>query len=235
MPMNADIPVDKMSDRHLEVESDIGVRSDGTRTHTEAALTIYRFVSRIALTFLVLLSVMEYLSAAQGATPGSPPAHRDCLNHNPNTLRIEPNLGAWLLTDGYSRMAMFDSRDDAAKALALAQRYTLHCFIGRHSSNRPGVTAFTRRNYILNYWDGPTGKATAIPAETCTNYDPAQLRMADKGVNGWIVTDGRALTLTLDNEADATAAVALAKRYTAYCTIGHHDFAKRSSRLDYWK
>ena len=44
------------------------------------------------------------------------------------------------------------------------------------------------------------------------DYDSAQLRTADKGVDGWIVTDGRRLTLTLDNEADAMAALALAKR-----------------------
>ncbi len=198
-------------------------------------MQIHRFVPRIALAFLALVSFLEYVPTAQGTTPGSPAARRDCLNHNPNALRIEPSLGAWLLTDGHSRMAMFDSRDDATKALALAQRYSLHCFIGRHPSSRPGVTVATRRNYILKYWDGPTGKETVIPAETCTTYDPAQLRTTDKGVEGWIVTDGRTLTLTLDNEADAMAALALAKRYTSYCTIGHNDWAKHSSRMDYWK
>jgi hypothetical protein len=160
---------------------------------------------------------------------------RDCLFHNPSTLRIETQLGHLTLTDGQSWLASFDNQTDATNALALARRYDLLCFIGRHPSSRPGVTVATHAKYMLNYWDDPTDAETTIAPETCTRYEPSRLRAEDHGEAGWIVTDDHGLTLTLDNTSDAAAALGLARQYTWHCTIGRNDFWKSSSRLDYWK
>jgi hypothetical protein len=68
-----------------------------------------------------------------------PVTSEDCLSYDPHRLRIE-NEGAagWLLTDGRSRMLMLDNESDARKALALAKRYTKHCFIGRDNNKKKG-------------------------------------------------------------------------------------------------
>ncbi len=134
------------------------------------------------------------------------------------------------MADVNHRIAFFDDPDEATNALALARRYSLMCFIGRSSAE-----AGARRDLILHYWGSPTGRKTSISHETCTAYDPSQVHVVEKGAKGWWVTDERGLTLTLANQADATAALALATRYTVYCTIGHYDSRKYSDRLDYWK
>lgn len=71
----------------------------------------------------------------------------DCIPYNVRALRIvdEGALG-WLLTDGNSRMLGLDNEADAKAALALAKKYTQHCFIGR-GNKRPN-----RKDYIVHYW-----------------------------------------------------------------------------------
>jgi len=61
-------------------------------------------------------------------------------------------------------------------------------------------------------------------AEDCLSYDPGKLQIVDmKGGQGWILTDGTSQMLKLDNKANATDALALAKRYTAQCFIGRNN------------
>ena len=69
--------------------------------------------------------------ANQGRGAGPAPSdlrHEDCLPYDSDALAIKPQIAdTWLLTGLHTRMAMFDGRQDAANALALAQRYRLHC------------------------------------------------------------------------------------------------------------
>jgi hypothetical protein len=62
---------------------------------------------------------------------GSLPTN-DCLSHNRSALTIV-NEGAngWLLTDGSSRMVMFDNQTDAQQGLDLVRNYDQICYIGR--------------------------------------------------------------------------------------------------------
>ena len=183
--------------------------------------------------------------ANQGRGAGPAPSdvrHEDCLPHDSDALTIEPQLAdTWLLTDMQTRMAMFDRRQDADNALALARRYRLHCYIGRHPSTRPGVPARPTAEYIHSYWKRPTGKTTTISPESCAPYVPAQVRMLNKDAAGWLVTDGGTLALKLDSRSDAEAALELVKGYTQHCVIGRTDLrpptlqAPSHSRLDYWK
>lgn len=71
----------------------------------------------------------------------------DCISYNPATLRIvDEGASGWLLTDGSSRMAMYDNREDAEEGLKVARLNSKQCFIGRNNT-RPN-----RRDYIVEYW-----------------------------------------------------------------------------------
>src|SRR5262249_42197433 len=74
-------------------------------------------------------------------------AGNDCLAYNPKDLQIvDEGPSGWLLTDGRSRMLILDNKEDAKNALAVAQRHTSHCFIGRRNT-RPN-----RDDYVNEYW-----------------------------------------------------------------------------------
>jgi len=54
----------------------------------------------------------------------------------------------------------------------------------------------------------------------CTAYDPAAIAATSKGTTTWHITDGRVVMAIVGNEADAEAAVALARRHNNRCIIG---------------
>ena len=163
------------------------------------------------------------------------PQRRDCQVYNPETLTIEHlDTGVWRLQDGGHYIVAFGSEAEGKNALALAQRYREVCYIGR-MNRRP---AAERGDYILYYWQGPSGKQTTIDPEQCQTYDPGKLHAAEKGPIGWVVTDDAGLMLTLGSEEDAAAALVLAKEHQARCTIGKYvnrPGQPRTSRIDYWK
>jgi hypothetical protein len=156
----------------------------------------------------------------------------DCLPYTPAKLSIV-NEGAqgWLLTDSSSRMLMLDDQTDAQKALALAKRYTTHCFIGRDNKRS------NRRDYIVEYWKGNSGQTTTIASEDCIPYNRANLKIVDEGANGWLLTDGSSRMVMLDDQQDAERALTLAKGYGQQCFIGRDN--QRANRRDYivtyWK
>lgn len=73
------------------------------------------------------------------------PAGEDCDEYDPESLFIEP-AGAlgWRLGGGTSML--FDTQEDAAVGLELAQAFTEHCYIGR-GNTRPNSS-----RYIAEYW-----------------------------------------------------------------------------------
>jgi hypothetical protein len=156
----------------------------------------------------------------------------DCLTYNPADLRIvDEGAAGWLLTDGRSRMLMLDNHADATKALALARRHTRRCFIGRNNT-RPN-----RRDYIVTSWGGRSGITTSLGTEDLIPYTPASLRIVDEGSRGWLLTDGRSRMLMLDNQADARAALALAKQHRAQGFIGRNNTRPDRKRyiVQYWR
>lgn len=178
--------------------------------------------------------------APVGAT-GAAPRREDCLSHNPDLLKVTavPTLHSWLVSAGSHRMFMFDRQQDADDAMALAKRYEVECFIGRHPSTRTKGRPASEQ--MLNYWKLPTRATNALSHESCVAYDPAKLRAADQGAAGWTVTDGGKFSISLDNQSDADAALRVARQYTAQCAIGRVDprpptaaYAPHS-RVTYWK
>lgn len=101
------------------------------------------------------------------------------------------------------------------------------------AENQIGTTyAHSSRNIF-----GGNNNPVIAQREDCLPYDVRALRIVDEGALGWLLTDGNSRMLGLDNEADAKAALALAKKYTQHCFIGRGN--KRPNRkdyiVDYWK
>ncbi len=165
-------------------------------------------------------------------TPTAAISPEDCLPYNPANLQIvdKGSIG-WQLTDGVSSMLILNNQADAQDALALARRYTAHCFIGR------GNTRPNRRDYIVEYWKGTTGVATTLSRRDCIPYNRANLQIIDKGSIGWQLTDGVSSMLILDNQQDAQNALILARRYTNQCFIGRDNTRPDRSNyiVDYWE
>lgn len=155
----------------------------------------------------------------------------DCIPYDPATLQIE-DLGdlGWRLNSSTSAMLLLDDRDDAERALALAQLHTQQCFIGR-GNNRPN-----RIRYILGFWTGDDGGVVeipggAIPDEDCIGYDPDALTIEDLGDQGWRLNSGSIAMVLLDDEEDAVLAMELAGYYRRQCFIGRDN--GREDRFDY--
>jgi hypothetical protein len=156
----------------------------------------------------------------------------DCLPYNPADLQImDEGVDGWLLTDNVSRMLMLDNEADATDALALAKRHTAHCFIGRDN------TRSNRRDYIVEYWIGDSGRVTTIVQRDCIPYNRANLQIIDEGTDGWLLTDGASRMLMLNNERDAQKALIMANRYAYQCFIGRGNFRpdRRLYIVEYWE
>jgi hypothetical protein len=162
---------------------------------------------------------------------GTPDATEDCLPYYTGSLQIVEEPGRWLLTDGFQRMFVLDSADDAANALALARRYARVCYIGRDNRRAD------RAAYILNYWKDRTPLATTIQPEDCDAYTVSNLRIEDQGAAGWAVMDGKSRLLLLDTESDATVALGVARQHGATCFIGRGNRRPdpRQFIVRYWK
>src|SRR6266536_2279842 len=134
-----------------------------------------------------------------GSTDLSDIQPQDCLPYAPASLRIvDEGASGWLLTDGFSRMNVLNNQADAQAALAMTQRHTAQCFIGRDNT-RPN-----RADYIVEYWSGDSGRQTAIGQQDCIRYSTSTLSIVNEGTSGWLLTDGASRMLILDNQQDAS-------------------------------
>lgn len=158
---------------------------------------------------------------------------RDEIHYNPRTLRIV-NEGAngWLLTDGFSRMKMFDNKEDARNAMAVARRYTRQGFVGRDNPRQ------NRIDYITEYWAGNSGlpwqpltKVDAIP------YNPTKVVAEDIDADGWRIKEGNHWMLLAHDLNDALAVLKLVERYTKMCFIGRGNQRpnRKSYIMTYWE
>jgi C1A family cysteine protease len=158
----------------------------------------------------------------------------DELPYKPSTLYIV-NEGAngWLLTDGVSRMKMFDNKEDARNALRVARRYTRHGFIGR--DNPRGAK---RMDYITEYWTGNSGlpwepltKTDAIP------YNPVDVVAEDIDAQGWRLREGNHWMLLAHDLNDALAILRVVERYSRMCFIGRGNTRpnRKNYIMTYWE
>lgn len=150
----------------------------------------------------------------------------DCLPYNPNNLRIEDEgADGWLLTDGVSRMLVLDNETDALAALAVAQRHTQHCFVGR------GTARTDRSSYVHEYWQGNSGIETFVEDEDCIPYASSSIFLENIGSDGWLLTDGSMAMVILDTKEDGELLLAHAQENDQQCFIGRNN--TRPNRMSY--
>ncbi len=65
----------------------------------------------------------------------------------------------------------------------------------------------------------------------CVTYNPSNLKIMNRGTDGWLLTDGTVHLQLLDEEADANLALAMAKEHTQRCIIGRGD---NEFTFEYW-
>lgn len=151
----------------------------------------------------------------------------DEIPYNPRTLRIvDEGPNGWLLTDGQSRMQMFDNREDARNGMLVARRYTRQGFVGR-DNNRAN-----RRDYILHYFAGNSG----LPWQPLTKndviaYSPTTVVAEDRDAAGWLFRSGSMAMALAHDFNDALAGLQVIERHTKQCFIGRDN--KRPDRGRY--
>jgi len=159
--------------------------------------------------------------SGSGSSSSDWPSPADCVSYNPNNLTLEGTAagGTFQVLDGQTVVIRVHGQTDdvGQNALALAQRYTRHCYIGRNNNRDP------RGDYIFDYWRNPTGKGTLITDEdqNCSPYNNKNLTVEDMGGgDGWRVKDHDNPLQLFDNGTDARNGDIVFKKYTQACHIG---------------
>jgi hypothetical protein len=148
------------------------------------------------------------------------PSPEDCVSYNPASLTTHYEAGIWTVTYGsveVIRVHGGPSDDTGAKALALAQHYKRHCFIGR------GKMYEDKGNYVFDYWRDPSGQNPTIPDQEndCSPYNRNNLTVEDMGGGeGWRVKDHDHVLQLFYDEADARAGKLVISKYDQICFIG---------------
>lgn len=157
----------------------------------------------------------------------------DEIGYNPRTLRIvDEGARGWLLTDGRSRMKMFDNREDARNGMAVARRYTRQGFVGRDNPRT------NRRDYITEYWAGNSGLPwEPLTKVDCIPYNPNNVVAEDIDADGWSIKEGNQYMLRADDLNDALAILRIVERYTKLCFIGRSNSRPNRNNyiMTYWE
>lgn len=73
-------------------------------------------------------------------------------------------------------------------------------------------------------------RSIPVSSEDCLTYNKDGLAIVNQGAGGWLLTDGSSAMIMLDNQTDATAALAVAEFYSFQCFVG-----RPQPELTYWK
>jgi hypothetical protein len=159
----------------------------------------------------------------------------DCSAYDPSHISIlDEAAGSSLIypfETSFSRMASFDTHADAVNGLALYQRFSSVCYVGRHNSRA------NRAAYIFPYWLYPTGRSTTVQPEDCEPYTPSTLGVTSAGASGWTLSAGTRQLMLLDTAEDANTMLSVARSYSNQCFIGRGNTRANPSNyiLPYWK
>lgn len=151
------------------------------------------------------------------------PWPEDCISYNPNSVSVAYDAGVYQVTAGsivVLQAAGQPGDDTGTKALALAQHYRRHCFLGRTNSRED------QGMYVFDYWRDPTGVNTPIPGgdDDCSSYNKNNLTVEDMGDgNGWRVKDHDHVLQLFDNGTDARNGKLVLAKYSTICFIGDGD------------
>lgn len=129
----------------------------------------------------------------------------DCLSFNPQNVRVQQQGNQFLLTDGNSRMMLFDTRQGANMALRIIRNYQLdsHCFATRPN---PGL------KYFKTNGDIPTG---SFSGEDCIRIsNPQNLTIRGSG-NLFQVLDNNSIPYAARSREEAERIVEIVQHYDA--------------------
>jgi hypothetical protein len=137
----------------------------------------------------------------------------DCLPYNPATVTLRGNN----IMAGSSILLSFDDPRNRDLGMALARSFARYCTIGGGNARAEPLL------YLFEYWEGGRRGDTA-PTADCLPYDPARLRIANRGAEGFVIErttpTGVASMHLFDTLADATAGLEVFRRHTRQCFIG---------------
>lgn len=153
------------------------------------------------------------------------PTPQDCVSYNPSSLTVNGDAtgGTFTVSDGSTVVIRVHGQDNVVgqQALALAQRYTKHCYLGRNNSRDP------QADYIMDYWRNPSGKTPTIPDpddNLCSPYNNHNLTVENMGDGqGWRVKDHDHVLHVFDNQTDARNGDLVLSKYSQACSIGFSD------------
>jgi hypothetical protein len=135
----------------------------------------------------------------------------DCISYDPKKVTMKdlaPDL--FQISDGGSLILTYRDKDDAQDGLALAQAYSQHCFVGRH----------TDLEYGMDYWLPAKGSPVIRPRASCTSHDKENLVPASDGATDWVIRNGAEEVYLFADERDAQDAILVMKHYDQHCTVG---------------
>jgi hypothetical protein len=163
------------------------------------------------------------------ATPLTVELDDDCISYGPpiQAISFTQDTPGWSIAaaaDGVT--ALFSGADtliDANNLVALYERYSQVCYIGRNNA-RP-----IRSQYILTYFKSSTGQQPVIAPQDCIPYNAAGLTTVNEGTSGWAVTSGGTQLALLDTSLEATVALDVAQQFSSECFIG-----RQNTRLNYY-
>jgi hypothetical protein len=110
------------------------------------------------------------------------PSPEDCEDYDPHALDLSSfdtyrqgvKYTYWKITNGKTGAIWFEfsHETDARNALALAQSYRRHCYVGR-----TGALHGNPYDDSLDYWQNPYYGAPAPPLTRCQTYNPVGLHV----------------------------------------------------------
>lgn len=152
------------------------------------------------------------------------PANGDCVSYHPDNLTVTGSgaTGLFTVADGATVVIRVPGQSDdvGQQALALARRYSTHCYLGRTNNLDP------KGDYIFDYWRNPSGRNTTITGEEdlCSPYDNKNLTVEDLGDgNGWRVKDHDHVLHLFATRSDADNGALVLRKYSQVCAIGDND------------
>ena len=137
----------------------------------------------------------------------------DCINFNPDRIRVEFIQNRWKLVEGRHWIFDFDSKpNEAVRAAEIIRHYGLNrvCYVGRPE---PSMT------YLLLNNNSPVG---SFRGEDCIPFDPDKITV--KNINGkWKIAQGSMWLMDFGPmEKEARTALSIIKhyRFTQQCFVG---------------
>lgn len=163
--------------------------------------------------------------ASAKASPKPPaaaswPTPEDCISYSPSKATVRYDAGEFIVEAGSTtvlRVPGSSGSDLGDKALALAKRYSKHCFLGRKNTREE------KERYIFDYWRNQVSGAKQVPGQEddCSDYDRTNLTVDDMGNgDGWRVKDHDNVLHVFDTESDARNGKLVLSKYHLKCTLG---------------